>query len=352
MAYGSLMPKGRYPLAVLFLDVPGAELDVNVHPQKLEVRFSRASEVYAAVRHVVGAGLVRAPWFAEAGGQAVTHSLPPAALDRGDDATDWTRANSALATRGSPRVEGNRSVRHPTYLRDVGQDVAFGAAQARSWPSLPAGGRPSLRTIVGRYVGRLDSGLLICDAGASIRLVDPHVLREQISLAQLCAAHERHELMPQTLLFPVPVTLDTADTMELAEFRRLSPVLRRIGIDVDAAEGGGGHGFVLRGLPQLVSTAAPKPLLQRLLLKLTELAVDAEVCESVVDELASALLPVLACVGSVRTDDDLSVEQIETWLSQVHFDDGVFDGGFACDRGAPLSRSVDLSVLFPRLSAP
>jgi DNA mismatch repair protein MutL len=55
--YGALLEKGRYPLATLFVDVPGQELDVNVHPQKLEVRFARPQEVYAAVRHVVGAAV-------------------------------------------------------------------------------------------------------------------------------------------------------------------------------------------------------------------------------------------------------------------------------------------------------
>jgi DNA mismatch repair protein MutL len=58
--YGALLEKGRYPLATLFIDVPGQELDVNVHPQKLEVRFARPQEVYAAVRHVVGAAIARA----------------------------------------------------------------------------------------------------------------------------------------------------------------------------------------------------------------------------------------------------------------------------------------------------
>ncbi|HVU52714.1 MAG TPA: DNA mismatch repair endonuclease MutL, partial [Polyangia bacterium] len=66
-AYGPLLEKGRYPLAAVFLDVPGGDLDVNVHPQKLEVRFARPQEVYAAARHVLGAALARAPWL-EAGG--------------------------------------------------------------------------------------------------------------------------------------------------------------------------------------------------------------------------------------------------------------------------------------------
>lgn len=65
MGYGELVPKGRFPVAVLCVDVPGEDLDVNVHPQKLEVRFSDAQVVYAAVRHVVRRGVAEAPWLAE-----------------------------------------------------------------------------------------------------------------------------------------------------------------------------------------------------------------------------------------------------------------------------------------------
>src|SRR4029078_11465193 len=61
LGYGALVEKGRSPTAALFLDVPGADVDVNVHPQKLEVRFARAQEVYAAARHVVGATIARPP---------------------------------------------------------------------------------------------------------------------------------------------------------------------------------------------------------------------------------------------------------------------------------------------------
>lgn len=65
MGYGELIPRGRFPVAILRVDVPGGEVDVNVHPQKLEVRFSDAQLVYAAVRHVVRRGVAEAPWLAE-----------------------------------------------------------------------------------------------------------------------------------------------------------------------------------------------------------------------------------------------------------------------------------------------
>src|SRR5262245_62001610 len=78
LGYGPLLEKGRYPMAALFLDVPGPDVDVNVHPQKLEVRFARAQEVYAAVRHVVGAAIGRAPWLRTADDRPMrTFTQPP-----------------------------------------------------------------------------------------------------------------------------------------------------------------------------------------------------------------------------------------------------------------------------------
>ena len=55
-------------MAVVRVDLSLADVDVNVHPQKAEVRFSDAQAVYAAVRHVVARGVANAPWLAEGAG--------------------------------------------------------------------------------------------------------------------------------------------------------------------------------------------------------------------------------------------------------------------------------------------
>src|SRR5215510_14423721 len=71
MGYGELIARGRYPVAIVLLDVPAGAVDVNVHPQKLEVRFSDPAAVAAAVRHVVQAGIAAARWRDDAGGAPV-----------------------------------------------------------------------------------------------------------------------------------------------------------------------------------------------------------------------------------------------------------------------------------------
>lgn len=83
VGYGELVVRGRYPVAVVLIDPPDGTVDVNVHPQKAEVRFSDPSAVYAAVRHVVKAAIARAPWREEIGaGPGVMTALPSVAPPR------------------------------------------------------------------------------------------------------------------------------------------------------------------------------------------------------------------------------------------------------------------------------
>lgn len=70
MGYGELIPRGRYPVAIILVDAPAGTVDFNVHPQKAEVRFTDASAVAAAVRHTVRAGVGGAPWLQESAATA------------------------------------------------------------------------------------------------------------------------------------------------------------------------------------------------------------------------------------------------------------------------------------------
>lgn len=70
MGYGELVPRGRYPVAIVLVDAPVGQVDFNVHPQKSEVRFADAGSAAAAVRHAVRAGVASAPWLGESAGAA------------------------------------------------------------------------------------------------------------------------------------------------------------------------------------------------------------------------------------------------------------------------------------------
>jgi len=188
--YGELLEKGRYPLAALFVDVAGPELDINVHPQKLEVRFSRPQEVYAAVRHVVGRAVSRAPWLAVSPIRAYT--LPPERMAQAEDdhplppRPERDRQEPLSAVRSSEPGE-----MLPTLLRDE---------------AVPAAAEPALRGFFGglEYIGQLRRTYLVCEGPSELVLVDQHAAHERIMFERLRLAHRQRAVVRQRLLFPSP----------------------------------------------------------------------------------------------------------------------------------------------------
>ncbi|HLL23034.1 MAG TPA: DNA mismatch repair endonuclease MutL, partial [Kofleriaceae bacterium] len=136
MGYGELVPRGRYPVAVVLLDAPAGSVDVNVHPQKQEVRFADPAAVAAAVRHVVQAGVASAAWRAELGMhpvQMIASVAPPALPLDGQPATSMSERFSrdlrrSQGTIGQPSLfdapsTDTRTSRKPSAARDWAGDI-------------------------------------------------------------------------------------------------------------------------------------------------------------------------------------------------------------------------------------
>jgi len=156
MGYGELVPRGRYPVAIVLVDVPAGAVDVNVHPQKLEVRFSDAAAVAAAVRHVVQSGVSAARWRDQAGGggpiQMLASVAPPALPFDGQVATPLAERHAAQqrsrqASLGfaapvapsAPPASGSTSAR--AWADSVRERNRASRAEepAAVWPALPRG---------------------------------------------------------------------------------------------------------------------------------------------------------------------------------------------------------------------
>jgi DNA mismatch repair protein MutL len=132
MGYGELIPRGRYPVATVLVDVPAGAVDINVHPQKLEVRFSDPAVIAAAVRHVVQAGVASARWREEAGGagpvQMIASVAPPALPFDGPAATRLAERHvEQMRSRQVPLGFGS-----PVHIPPVAAPRASGAMAARS----------------------------------------------------------------------------------------------------------------------------------------------------------------------------------------------------------------------------
>jgi DNA mismatch repair protein MutL len=334
-AYGPLLEKGRYPLAALFLDVPGDELDVNVHPQKLEVRFSRPQEVYGAVRHVLSAALARAPWLEAAstlGSRAQpvrTFTLPPS---RGARAASGAGAWSAVASAQAAL---------PLRARDVARDdvdlaaTDFATSEGGTFTTDSAASRaadaPAPFFAGLAYIGQLHRTYLVCESAGELILVDQHAAHERVAYGRLVAAHGRREVRRQRLLFPLPIEVDEASAAVVEGAGQAT--LDALGFEVERA---GARAVRVRAVPEMLKDADPKPLLRDVLGQLAEGTPTAETLEGIDHVLAT-----MACHSVVRAGDVLGRSEAVGLLAQL---DGV-DLRSHCPHGRPVMLRLPLGEI-------
>jgi DNA mismatch repair protein MutL len=288
LGYGPLLEKGRYPLAALFLDLPGREVDVNVHPQKMEVRFARAQEVYAAVRHVVGAAIARAPWL-RTGDAVRTFTEPPNYRAPAAAAERATEAYSAALAYARP-AQGALSL--PLRARDAADGAPTPLAAPQFFGEL-------------NYVGQIHRTYLVCESHDGLVLIDQHAAHERVVYGRLKAAHASRQIPRQQLLFPIPIEVG-----ETAAAAATHDVLDALGFEVAPHAPGV---VMLYALPEPLKDADPKPLLREVLAELAE----GTPLGSGDLERVDHLLATVACHSVVRAGDLLARPAALALLAQL-----------------------------------
>jgi DNA mismatch repair protein MutL len=327
LGYGALLEKGRYPLATLFLEVPGAELDVNVHPQKLEVRFARAQEVYAAVRHVVGAAIARAPWLEPEPVRALrVYTMPPRSFGQStarDGGTAFVaaaraaipqaslplRVGGAGAWSGSGSGAGAAGAVWGSTAGD-GEAPAEDGAAAAAWSSVDAASSADGFFAGLDYLGQLHRTYLICQGPGELILIDQHAAHERVAYARLRAAHGRREMRQQRLLFPIPIELeDELSAATAAPGQAEGAWLRTLGFEIELV---GPRSILVRAVPEMLKDADPKPLLRDVLGQLAD-----GNGSSTADDRVDHVLATMACHSVVRAGDVLAPQQVSALLGQL-----------------------------------
>ncbi|HEY7375898.1 MAG TPA: DNA mismatch repair endonuclease MutL [Polyangia bacterium] len=325
LGYGPLLERGRYPMAALFLDVPGADVDVNVHPQKLEVRFARAQEVYAAVRHVVGAAIARAPWLRTTDDRPMRTFTQPPRFDTA--AADGPRPARVRA--GAVALPRAAQGALPLRARDA--DDAGGDPGAAASAIFAAGAEPAPRFFAElNYVGQVHRTYLVCEAADELILIDQHAAHERVAYARLRAAHARRQMPRQQLLFPIPIEVGEAAAAAL----ETDDVLGGLGFEV-ARHGPGA--ILLRAVPEPLKDADPKPLIRELL---TDLADGTPLREGELDRV-DHVLATIACHSVVRAGDVLGRPEALALLGQL---DAV-DLRSHCPHGRPVLLRLPLGEI-------
>ncbi|MDX1416206.1 MAG: DNA mismatch repair endonuclease MutL [Candidatus Promineifilaceae bacterium] len=242
-AYHTLIPSGRYPLAIIFISLPYDQVDVNVHPAKTEVRFRSSNQVFGAVQRAVRQTLItQSPvrsMSAWAGGDAGDTRSPGWAgvLDehafqkRDGDAQrelnlDWS---VRLATRGLDsepvgEVQGSRT-----------------AGETLQNEKLP----------IMRVIGQVGAAYIITEGPDGLYLIDQHAAHERILFEQFMGQYDHDGVISQGLITGTAVHLPPSQAELLAENIQL---LNSLGFQIEIF---GPNQFMVRAVPAVVAKLDP-----------------------------------------------------------------------------------------------
>jgi DNA mismatch repair protein MutL len=298
-AYGSVLDGGRYPVGVVWIEIPPELVDVNVHPQKAEVRFADARGVFDAITRELHAGLSRA------------FSIPALAANPFAQQTPTLKAlaSEAQAARAVLSIESYQPpTMSPASL--LSENNLFAAPVA-----------PQARYSLLRYVGQMRGMFLVCEGEDGLYVLDQHAAAERVTFDRLRRAHEKRQLQTQRLLVPEIVELPST---EVASFEEHAETVAQLGMEVRAVAD---NAVAVHAVPALLAKRAEPGRLVR------DLA--AELSKSGGRELSGAIdlvLATMACHGSVRAGDAMSREEVEALLRAL---DAVDFAGH-CPHGRPL----------------
>jgi DNA mismatch repair protein MutL len=361
--YRAILPHGVYPAALLFIETPLEEVDVNVHPAKTEVRFRRASAVVDAVREAVrsalaSAGYVRAdsreesePSVNPSETQAVVQpriewSEPPALAGWSSQGTSWQEVSEPPASAGRPSTAPYSPIETPTTTLSEGQTAEHSPAKlpshlntgtAGASPAaaretrdvndipvpLPRSGSTSGDTSLPplnsadkfarevsveslsnniRPLGQLDESFIIATDNDGLLLIDQHVAHERILFDKYRALESTRLVESQHLLIPETFDLTPA---QAAVFDTVATELESYGFDLMRLSG---RTVAIKAAPADLPAGEARNMLAELLD-----TVDAEKKGSARETLRDDIAASLACHAAIKVNMPLSPEKMR-WL--------------------------------------
>jgi DNA mismatch repair protein MutL len=316
-AYQDVLARDRHPMAALFLELPAAAVDVNVHPAKAEVRFREPGLVrgliVSAIRHQLAeAGHRASGSVAEQALGAFRPEGAPAALHGGGRAGAYAYTQG----RGAGGWKGTYGTSQPAYaspgmreaadayhapLPEMDAGPSARADTPASEPEPPAADHP-----LGAARAQLHENYIVAQTGRGLVLVDQHAAHERLVYERMKAELAERGVVRQGLLIPEVIELEDRVAQRVAD---RAAELQRLGLTIEAF---GGGALVVREVPALLGEVDVQGLVRDLAEELEE----RDDTLSLEDRLHSVVSR-MACHGSVRSGRRLTVDEMNALLRQM-----------------------------------
>jgi DNA mismatch repair protein MutL len=366
-AYRGLTEPGRQPAAVLMLEMPPGDVDVNVHPTKAEVRFRDGGRIHGLVMSAVRERLLGSDLTPPAAPKPAVDEAPQQELRQKLAAFFKQQlpaeAIAGLAPPAEPRLPLDDPARsavqpppvispeQPVQRFAAGPSNEFSLPSRRSVPSqdepdhgpvssleAPAAPAPSAArspansnpAVPAPPAIQLHNSYLVAQSDDGLVIIDQHALHERIMYEELLARVSRGPLESQRLL--IPQVLE-ASANQIAMLEQVQTLLARLGIEVCAF----GPGTVaVHAFPSFLGRLDPLDFVRELLERGEQ-----ELLDMHEEEMLHEVLDMMACKAAVKAGDPLSTAEIEALLARR---EGV-ERTSNCPHGRPTTLRLSLRDL-------
>ena len=359
-AYRGLLLHGRHPISFLKLEMPADQIDVNVHPTKLEVRFQDGGRIYSQLLGTLRSRFLSTDLTSRVGSvenEAPTRSVesvadPNRATSIRNDFVQWARGTADIQT---PPEETTSAVSsrqtdfrfdqpeprqplpkpRPTPEFQPFGDAVVHVARSQEHVSEPAESSPADRPSPGSrvhdipleeaanpYHGAIQAHnrYLICESEEGVTIIDQHALHERILYEEIREKVLAGTLETQRLLVPETVKLPPTEAAALLQNKE---VLLELGIEV---EDFGGDTVLVASYPAMLANVNPSEMIRQLVDKFLEDGTPPD-RRDVLDEL----LHMISCKAAIKAGDRLSPEEIQALIERRH----LVQDSHHCPHGRP-----------------
>jgi len=331
-AYEDILHGQRQPVYALYLSIDPAQVDVNVHPTKIEVRFRDSRHIHQAVQHALNQALS----VSRAGQTTSTTSI---FSSHNLGMSDRAQAISALQSFGAsaplqtglpwkPAAEGH-------VVNDLGQLWQATALHTQSnepaFIPLPQGEWP-----LGKALAQLQGVYILAENAQGLVVVDMHAAHERIVYEQLKTQLTTQHLQSQALLIPASFV---ATPQEMASAEIHAATLTALGLTIEAL---GAQSLVVRTVPASLAKGDAVSLARGVLAELSQ-----HDAHNVLQRAKDDVLAAMACHGAVRANRLLTITEMNALLRQME----VTERADQCNHGRPTWRQLgmrELDALFLR----
>lgn len=318
--YGTLVPKGRYPIAVLRISVDPLRVDVNVHPAKTEVRFEEEVKVEGAIVEAVRQALSQ--------GELV----PPIEMEDLDSMGIAVKVSRAIATDKGPRAKGHlqATIDVETGSMEVLPSVKVGRP-VKGGTEVSLDGTPGAERLPSSITikGQAGDCYIIGETSDGIAIIDQHAAHEKVVFEDLKRQLGSGKVDSQELLSPVTIELSVKEAEEL---EHVTEAMEMLGFRVEPF---GGRSCIVKSVPSVLGSTVEPGAVHDVMADLTREGATAKGGKwkgvETLRAMGDKILATMACHTSTRAGKSLDLLEMKNLIKLLYEADKPFN----CPHGRP-----------------